>query len=150
MLLKEVGIDVGCRKHCVIQMAGYPAACGRRAPSERSRRQSRPSNSAANVVGDIRITIRNPEPHELAHDALLTALPHPATRFARRQGVSLAKTAMPMVGLPTRRLMFPRHLRHLRPGRRIFGNNPRPLSFRTYATTPRSFNHFKPADCLDR
>src|SRR5271168_248216 len=34
----------------------YPASCGRRLPSGRTRRQSNPSNKAANMAGDIRIT----------------------------------------------------------------------------------------------
>ena len=34
----------------------YPASCGRRLPSGRTRRQSNPSNKAANIAGDIRIT----------------------------------------------------------------------------------------------
>lgn len=34
----------------------YPAACGRRASSGRTNLQSRPSNKAANIAGDMRIT----------------------------------------------------------------------------------------------
>ncbi|MCG2643615.1 hypothetical protein L6639_30920, partial [Bradyrhizobium sp. WYCCWR 12678] len=34
----------------------YPATCGRRASSGRTNLQSNPSNKAANIAGDIRIT----------------------------------------------------------------------------------------------